>query len=453
MIPQFASSIGSGVVPPFGLIKLGIFGDSREDPTSTPGVDMNDGLERAVREDYTSQPSPGVVYQFYMPDMELVVNGGVSGSRAEDWDSGSRTKTLAQIAAVPYDVIVIQYCTNDIQTGVSSAGTRDSVAAQCIGDLKAMIDYFLGQGKKVVWETVMQRTESSGAFAYGISTVNKRDCCDLINADLVPWVQAHGSYGTDLALSDTRTLITGATSGAYALTATGYMTDGVHPTWLGAIEIARITSAAIRTLYPVPDIQQPMTGTDGVNLINGVSVANVFKSSVSTTNCSGGTVVYGVDAEGFDYTEVTVTITGANAVFAFEIAADVGSNGGRTPPHTVTAGDILNGRCQITITDGAGSFSPKVWNVFSSIYCGYVGGVPSLQALRNGQATTGTNVLQGAFDNCTHQIWGLTLTGGSPDIGAPADFDGLRLRFAIYATTGTGTYFVRFTNPQIEKQL
>lgn len=439
---------GLGATPyvPHGLIKIASFGDSRATLTDTGGVDMNDRTAYPIRPNYDTQPSAMCSIPFFVRDCELVCNGGVSGSRAEDWDSGSRTITLAQIIAVDSDLVVVQYGTNDIQLLVTDATSRDTTATALTGHLQDIITYFLGQGRKVLFQTIMQRTSA----AYSTGTVFKRDCCDTVNTAMVAWVQAHASYGTDLALSDLRVLTTGATSGAYATTT--YLPDGTHPGWLGGIEIARIDQAGIRMLYPTDEGQYPMVGCTGNNLVNGLSSANVFNPSTGASNATGGAFTFGTDADGLPYVEQVVTLTGANAALPIDIHCDVGSNGGRTPPNTITAGDVLNARAMVTITDGAGNFSPKVWNIHTQLLCTYIGGTPGLDVLRNGQATNGSSVMQGTFENAAHQIWGMTLGGGSSSIGAPSNENGLRMQIRPYATTGTGTFTIRITDPQVRKQ-
>lgn len=446
----------SGLTVPSTAVKIATFGDSRANISSTVAGDanLNDKQNRAQRTAYTSQPSSMASLTFFLPDFELVANGGVSGDEASGWDSGSRAITTTELFAVESDVVVIQYGTNDAQNDVSSAATRDSVSARVIQDLKEIIAAILATGRKVVWETTMQRSLNTGAFAYGEANgETRRDCIDLVNNAMITWVEAHGQYGTNLALSDLRALMNegAATSGAYIDPLSTYMVDGAHVTWLGGIECARITSQALRSLYPSVAAQKTLVSGAPTNLITGVSATNVFNPATGTSNATGGAFTFGTDSNGFPYVEQTVTVTGANASFPIDVAADIGTNNGRTAPNTVEVGDTLQARFMVTVDAGDGSPSDKVWNIYCQLVATYIGGSPAAQVLVNGHATNGTAVMTGDFDEAIHQVWGLQLTGDSSLIGAPASGAGLRYQARFYATTGTGTFRIRITNPEIRK--
>ena len=110
-----------------GAIRIATYGDSRATLfQSAVSGDMYNGTNRNVRSSLTNQSTPFLTLPMFMQDVVLAVDGGVSGEITAYWNNPARnssTKAASSIAALDWDIILIQYGTNDI-TSVTDATTE-----------------------------------------------------------------------------------------------------------------------------------------------------------------------------------------------------------------------------------------------------------------------------------------------------------------------------------------
>lgn len=447
-----------------GPIKLASFGDSRADLMGggSTGPDQYDGLAvRAYRATWTNNSTFFCSLPEFMDDIIITTNGGCSGEQTAGWNSGGRLggRTYAAVLALPWDAIFIQYGTNDIKNNVISTATRDSVATTVITNLQALINQLLSDtvnnSRKIIFQTTMQRSDTTGDNAYGATNaVNMRDCCDYINygnggsiTGMVAWIQALPEYNSRIFIHDISTLmnIGGAQTGAYLDTT--WAPDGCHVSYRGARRISLSYATLLRTIYSDRGIK-PLYRRSSGNCIP--SATSSYYGNEILSHCSKSAITYGTDAQGRSYGETTITPDNvAVGSYKFELLADVGTNGGRTPlGPTFAVNDLLQARALLTIDDGAGNAS-VVNNVYFTMYCSYIGGTPGLQTNQNGQATQGTGTHNVADVVAQYLTPVIKMTGDSSLIGAPAGGSGLRLFIQIYFGITSTPFRVRWTSPEI----
>jgi lysophospholipase L1-like esterase len=420
------------------------FADSRGAFSGTlTGPNVNDGLSaRSTRSSLTNQSHVASI-PFYYPNLRLVADGGASGDVSGNWDSGSRLagRTITALAAIPSDVVFMPCMgINDVHQNVSSAATRDSVAAAAITNNQDAINYWLSTGRKIVWQPLMQ----SSAAAFGVNAVLRRDCVDLINATMVPWVQALAN----VAGSDIRPLVNdgGALTGAY-LSSTA-SDDGTHLNNFMAQLVAHADASALQTLYPHTGWEQMLwTPRPGTNLIHDVSATTVL--GVVPTGCtvmSGPT--YSTDALGRKRVKWTVRIDNASNNFKFEVHADVGSVGGRTPQNVILAGDVIKAQLGLEVHDGARG-NAAVSNVYAAVFVSYDGGSPAAQSVTNGAVGQGSGTYRRALLNAPLEIYPFALSAGSDDIAGPSAGTGMRFLVIAYGATVGQTCTIECFAPEI----
>lgn len=381
---------------------------------------------------------------FFFPNIELVFDGGASGETSNGWDSGSRVggRTYAACEAVPSDVVFIPCMgINNVHQNVTNSATRDSVAALIIADTQDMISAWIADGRKVVWQTLIQ----SSAAAYGVNAVFRRDCVDLVNAALIPWCQA---LSGDVAISDVRALtnVGGVTSGAYL--SPDFSSDGTHLIEYGALECAWADVQALRTLFPQTGWDQMLwTPRPGTNLIHDVSASTVLGATASGCTVMSGPT-YSTDALGRKRVKWSIRIDNVSNNFSFQVHADVGSFGGRTSQNVVSAGDVVKGRMGLDIHDGSGG-NPAVSNVYVGIFAAYHGGSPSTQSVANGVAGQGGAVFRRPLLGSPFEILPFVLNGGSSSIDGPTNGGALRFLCNVYGATVGATYTIECFAPEI----
>jgi len=438
-----------------GAIRIATYGDSRATLYSGAVTgDMYNGTNRNIRASLTNQSTPFLTLPIFMNDAVLTADGGVSGEITSYWNNPARnssTKAASSIAALDWDVILIQYGTNDV-TAVSDATTRDSYAAAAVTNIKACINYFLATGRKVVWQTAMQRTSAG----FGANAAFKLAATDIINYGnggaidgLVPWCQAQGTYGSQLYVHDIQALINagGVSTGAYA--DTPWLGDGTHVGYYGARRIAASLATLLRTLYPSRGFT-PMYRAVGNNFVPAVS-ASYFLGPI-LSNCSASAYTYGTDAQGRPYAEVTITPNNVTAgSYKIEIHADVGTNAGRTAVGgTFAVNDLVESRVYLTVDDGSGGVS-VVNNVAYYFYCTYIGGTPAQQTMQNGQVGQGTALHEAPDVTAQYLMQPMKMTGDSTGIGAPSASTGLRMYLQFYFGITPTPFRIRWTAPEIRK--
>ena len=438
-----------------GAIRIATYGDSRATLFSgAVSGDMYNGTNRNVRSSLTNQSTPFLTLPMFMQDVVLAVDGGLSGDGASFWNSPTRnssTKTASSVAALDWDIILIQYGTNDI-SAVTDATTRDSYATSVVANIKACINYFLATGRKVVFQTTMQRT----AAGFGTNAAFKLACTDIVNYGnggaidgLVPWCQAQGSYGSKLYVHDIQALVNagGASTGAYADSA--WLGDGTHVGYYGARRIAASLAVLLRTIYPSRGIT-PIYRSTGNNLVPAVSSSYFLGPTLS--NCTASAFTYGTDAQGRSYAEVTITpnnVTAGN--YKIEIHADVGTNGGRTSVGgTFAVNDLLQARVFLTVDDGSGGVS-VVNNVAYYFYATYIGGTPAQQTMQNGTVGQGTALHAEPDVVAQYIMQPMNMTGDSSGIGAPSASTGLRMYLQFYFGITPTPFRLRWTAPEVRK--
>ena len=441
---------------PLQAIKIATYGDSRATLFSGANTgDMYNGVNRNIRASLTNNSTAFLTLPIFMNDTVLTADGGASGEQTTTWNSGTRGlgyKGPAAIAALDWEIMLIQFGTNDVVNMVTDATTRDSTATSVISNIQACINYFLATGRKIVFQTTMQRT-SAGFVA---NQALRQECTDIINygnggaiTGLVAWVQAQPSYGAQLYLHDIQALINagGVSTGAYA--DGQWLGDGTHPGYYGSRRIADSLKTLLRTIYPSRG-NTPMYRATGPNLIPAVSSTYVGGETVS--NCSKSAITYGTDSNGRPYGEVTITPNNTAAGnYKVELWADVGTNAGRTAVGgTFAVNDLLQGRVYMTIDDGAGGVS-VVNNAVMFVFCSYIGGTPAQQVIQNGQNTQGTQLQAVPDIEAQFLMQPLKMTGDSTLIGAPSASTGLRIYLQFYFGITPTPFRVRWTAPEVRK--
>lgn len=437
-----AAALSALSAGPTSIIRVATFGDSRADldPTTT-GPDLFDGVRRDVRATELVQPASAFL-PLFMPDCDFIGNFGLSGSEVSGWD-GARSfgRTFVAMLAAEPDLVIWQYGTNDFQNDVSDSTTRDSVSARAIADSQEAITDLIEAGIKVVFETCMQRRESVGTFAYGSGAVFKRDACDAYNTAMLAWCATQDT--SMLAVADNRAAmnIGGATTGAYA--SASFIPDGAHNNARGGVAVARLDAAAARTLFADRGLPTMLRGT-GNNLIHEVSATTV--PAPTAINCSASAASYGtVDDD--EYVQWTVTPGGSDSLFIVQILADVGTNGGRTPPNTFASGDKLKAEYLLTLDDGSGG-APSATNAWSLFYTTLL--TAGLQQVWNGGNFHAPSAFSaGAVVDGRVSLTALEMPAGSEQIGAPSAGSGMRLHLIFYAPASGAAYRVRIRRPQI----
>lgn len=445
---------------PLQAIKIATYGDSRATLVSgvaSPDMFSTDGVTRSCRTSVTNQPAWMSSLSIYRNDCVLTCDGGVSGEVTSSWNSGSRSggKTITAIKALSWDLIVIQYGTNDIQQGINSTAdaTRVSVANATAANIQALITSLLATGRKVVFQTCMQRSVAGYNTTYSTDRVI---CCDYLNygnggsvQGMVPWCQAQPEYGTQLYVHDVQALtnIGGVSTGANVDTA--WLGDGIHPGYYGARRIAKdFKTNILDAIYPARGTLVPWLRATGPNLIPSPLSATYFSSTLS--NCSQSARTYGVDGLGRDYVEVTVTPNNVSAgTYTVQLLPDVGTSGPRTPlGGAFSAGDLIKSRVFLTCDDGSGGVS-VVNNIAMFHYTSY----PStgLQTTQNGQNTQGASMPLEADIEAQYVIEPTKMSQDSSSIGAPTASSGMRLHMIFYFGITPTPFRVRWTAPEVRK--
>lgn len=432
------------VAAPSTAILGGSMSDSREDyAADSSGPDLNDGALRNLRTSVSNQQA-GLYVPWYLPDVEVAHNCGLSGTELSIWDSGARPygRTFAASAAAALDYVTGQFGTNDIYNGVSDAGTQASIRARVVGDTQEMIAAYVAAGVHFIWQTCIQRTAAS----YGAAATFKRDCCDQVNADLISWIGSTYT-STQVQVADLRaaTTVGGVTSGAYADSAV--IEDGAHPNQLGARRIGALIAARVRARFADRGLV-PMHRASGPNLIAALNASTCGGSG-------GGTIAINCSVSAPDFSAVgglpavTYTVTpSGDGFFSTQIVADVGSSGGRTPANTFAASAKLKSQMFVTVDDGSGGVS-AVNNVISLLYASFL--TAGEQRIDNGalSAAAGSLAPGGVLQNARITTLARTMAAGSSDIGAPAFGSGLRLMPFVYFPSGAAPFRLRFVDPQI----
>lgn len=446
-----------------GPIRIAGYGDSRADNMggSSGGPDLYDGItSRDLRVSLTNPSTFINTLPIYLNNCALVVNGGCSSTETTTWNSASRLagRAFNLFCSLDWDVVIIQYGTNDIQNNVNSTGTRDSIATLVSTNIKNLITAILNNPltatRKIIFQTTMQRDTS--ATGYNTFTVEKRDCCDYVNygnggaiQGVVPWIQAHAKFNTQIYIHDIQALtnVGGVSTGAYLDTA-NFSTDGTHLNYAGARKVAKSCATLIRSIFPYAGIFPPYRAVTGNNLIPAVN--GTYVGGQTTSNCAASAITYGTDANGYPYAEVTVTPNNVAAGnYKLEFLPDVGTNGGRTPlGGTFVKDDFIVGESYITIDNGSGEAPTSVNNCAFYMYCSYIGGTPSLQTRQFGIVGQNTTGAHQEADVLAHYVnLPLRMTGDSSLIAAPSAGNGLRLYFQIYFGITNVPFRVRWTKP------
>lgn len=453
--PLMRAILAGGAIIPTGAILVATYGDSRAQFGGSTGANLYDGVNRNVKMSLTNQPSAFISLPLYMPDVIVPTDGGLSGDVTSGWNNESRgtSKGPTAVAALAWDVMVIQYGTNDTASVVNTT-SRDAIATSAIANIKACVNYFLATGRKVILQTCMQRT----AAGFIANAALRQECTDIINYGnggaidgIVPWCAVQGTYNTRLFVHDIQSLINvGAVStGAYADVA--WLADGTHPGVYGARRIAASLATLLRTIYPSRGYPVLHRATGG-NLIPAVS-ATYYGGEV-LTNCSKSAITYGTDGDGMAYGQTTITPNNVTAgSYKFEVLADVGTSGPRTPlGGTVTANDLIQGRVFLTIDDGSSGISVAN-NVSIFLMASYIGGTPGLMTIQNGPNSQGSSLYAEADTKFQYIVQPMKLAAGADSslIGAPAGGSGMRMWIQVLFGITPTPFRVRWTAPEIRK--
>jgi hypothetical protein len=443
--PQGGGGGGGGA----GMITFETFSDSREAWVGGGlGPDVFDGAVREIRSGAGITNVPASMYlPWIRPDLEIVADGGCSGTELSIWNSGARPdgKTVAALDALGAAASLIQFETNDVQGNVVDAATRDSVAASRRIDINALIANRVAAGKKVVVGTCIQRSDLTGVNAYLTNTAFKRDSVDIFNTNLIADVAANYPSGTQVQVADLRALtnIGGALTGAYVNTT--LFPDGCHGNQLVGRRIVNVYNTCLNNLGLTARGVQPMYRATGPNLIDSLTTSNVGTTASGTilSNCT-------ISAPDFSLVNgnpaVTYTVTPSGiGFFSTQIVANVGLIA-NSPPNTFSTGDKVAAQVLLTVDDGSGGVS-ACNNIDLLVYSTFT--VAPEQQLKNGtlENIVGT-FADAAIIRAKVQVAARTMPAGSSEIGAPAFGNGLRFFPFIYFANGA-PFRVIFERPEI----
>jgi len=444
-LKMFSGSSGGSA----GMITFETFSDSREAWVSGgSGPNVFDGTTRDIRSGAGIANVPATMFlPWIRQDLEIVADGGCSGTELSIWNSGARPdgKTVAALDALNAQVSIIQFDTNDVQGNVTDATTRDSVAASRRINVNALIANRVAAGKKVIVGTCIQRSDVTGANAYVTNPTFKRDSVDIWNGTLIADVAANYPSGTQVQVADLRALtnIGGATSGAYVNTT--LFPDGCHGNQLVARRICNVYNTALNALGLATRGVQPMYRATGNNLIDSLTTSNVGTTATGTilNNCTISAPSFAL-VNGNPAVTYTVTPSGIG-FFSTQIVANVGTIA-NSPPNTFLTGDKVAAQVFLTVDDGAGGVS-ACNNIDLLVYSTFT--VAPEQQLKNGtlENIVGT-FADSAITRAKIQVAARTMPAGSSEIGAPAFGNGLRFFPFIYFANGA-PFRVIFERPEI----
>ena len=435
-----------------GMYRFRTFGDSRATLYGGTGPNVFAGGHKDLRAGAANQPSAHANIPMFMPDAVFVADGGASGDVSTNWNSGARLngRTLAAVMAIAADATFIQIGTNDVQQSVTDAATATSVATTVVNATQAMIAGILAAkapAEYVFWETVMQRDAALGYL--NTAAVNKRDCVDSINTQMLAWITAQAN--PKLISVDTRALtnVGDVTTGAYAKYPS-ILGDGIHVGHNGGLLVGQALAAAARAVLPSRGLQNFLRAT-GPNLLQSITPGPV-SFTASTANGTVNSSSTGVDAQGRPYAEVLFTPTTATGGrTTIEIRADVGSSGG-TAANTVTAGDKIAADMFVTLDNGSGGV-PSASILAAYLYTAYTDATP-LDQFNNGAIadSTGAGVPMALID-ARLSTMPVAIAGGSAQIaaGSAAGGAGMRLLMFVYGSAIGVQIRLRLTSPQIRK--
>lgn len=232
------------------------------------------------------------------------------GSRFTIIDAGVSSDTTTQmvarygsdVAAVNAGGVVFMGGTNDPSNSILSATT--------IANIKQMADSTISAGRFFVCCTIMPTSVTDDVSAAGQA---RRLHANTVN----DWIRRRAEKKDGFVLCDTESASTDTATGVLVST---YTADGVHPNYIGAMQIGRALADTLDDIFPDRDsgVWSPY---DPLNLI-GANIAFGNGNNASTVN--GTLLVAGITGTGPNGWSTLVRATGTG-VGSGDVARTAGS--------------------------------------------------------------------------------------------------------------------------------
>ncbi len=333
--------------------KIAFWGDSRYNACA--GVSAPDIIGTSIATATTRAPTWIIGF---LGDAEYYQTYAVSGDAAVNWASASRTagKTFSALNTSISDIVCIQYGINDIDSGGKNA-------TQVTGYLQALVAEVFKSGKFVVFESILPINSPIASFA------SKQVTVDTVNANMQAWL---ANFPNCALYVDTAT--TYKAGGSYASYSYIDVTDGIHPTRLGAYTSGKLVAAAMRRVIPKRNTFYHGAKNPSPNLINLTSptpITSQFNSNAVGT----ATVVQaqGQDSRGhyYEWQITTTALAGGYAKVECQMSANLQT---ASPPFVALAGnEVVQATASIVLDDGSGG-APNAYeaNLRQRFYTGGV---------------------------------------------------------------------------------
>lgn len=355
-------SLGNGGIPSITTIanqphyKLATFGDSR---SNTAGIHTGSMVSGSL---LNTSRVPVVLCQV-RPDIKLVFNGGVSGDSCSLWEAARGTsQSVEDVLAASPDAVFIQYGINDIIGWNGSSPTRSNMILQTSNYLKSACAAFMGSGVFVIFESINPCAQGSASYINGYSSAggfganyaDKLDVLQQVNSQMQSWL---ANWRDRAIYVDTSPVF--AAADGYAKT-NGTYYDGTHGSSYGALPAAQLVDSAIRYKMPLRTAILPGTNRNAVtgfwtNPTSGLGENVAFTADTGTW----ATETYSIDGDEQIINFNCTALSSGVARRIVDITPLIIGAGAIVP---VNAADVMQGRIEYTLDDGAGG-RPNVFAI------------------------------------------------------------------------------------------
>lgn len=298
------------------------------------------------------------------PDMKLVFNSGLSGATAANWDNDSDTpsgrvtssKAVSNVLAQTPDAVYMQWLgVNDIIGWNGSSPTKAAMISTIVEANKSCAAAFMGSGVFIIAESINPCGPASATYINGISSAggwgsnfaDKQDMANQVNAAMLTWA---ASWPDLIKHVDTSSATMG-TDGYCKTDGTYY--DATHVASRGAYDCALLIDAAIRYKMPVRNVTVlPGTGRSAVrgfwtNPTSGLGEGVAFTADTGAWSAE----TYSISGEDQIINFNCTALSGGIARRIVDITPLIIGASAKVP---VAAADVLQGRIEFDLSDGAG---------------------------------------------------------------------------------------------------
>lgn len=317
--------------------KIATFGDSRVNVNSTvPDVNGTGQSLSPLRVPAWFAAARG--------DCEISYNYGVSGDTPDLWAALNRTggKTFVSCVNSDADIVYIEYGINMITTW-NGTGYAAQVAL-IVGYLTALISTLVKAGKYVFYESI----NPCYASVYGANAALKLQMTIDVNVAMGTYISNLNGAAAWIHTFDSLTDSTGyANPILYA--------DGTHFNINGAMQAGTVGAAKSLAFLPRKQSDYFYLGTQSPNFID--QIAPVVNTIADNGTATFATPVFGIDSVYGHYIEFTITpltLSSGEMRWRVSIGTTVGSYSGSTPNYLISAGEVLQGSCRLSLDDGTG---------------------------------------------------------------------------------------------------